>query len=410
MVKAIFPKKRSANKRQRGANKNAINNNLDFNKDPFEAEVVDMASDGRGVIYHPDGRVCFVAGVWLSERGTFRLVDVKGRTGTAEVVELAQRSTHRVSAHCRYHGHTTAHCGGCPWQSIEYTQQLAAKQKRVEAALSKWTKRDVVADIWGSPTTLGYRNRAQFKSDGVRVGYVATGTNELVDIDHCPVLTDHNNELLAALRQQLPNPNWQPTKKAPWVTLNIDDSIEFDDVSVNARLPFRQANNLQNEKMKQWLRSRLTKVDTSAPVIELFSGSGNFTEVLAEQAFPEITAVEVVGEALEALTQKAWPNVTVKGVNLYEQGGLLKALKTQPRAKTLVLDPPRDGLKERDALFAKSCKIHDILYISCDLATFTRDVAELCESGFKLLEVQPLDQFPHTAHVEILAHLRKRIG
>lgn len=113
---------------------------------------------------------------------------------------------------------------------------------------------------------------------------------------------------------------------------------------------------------------------------------------------------------MSALQAKALTNVSVHGINLYEEGGLENALKTQPKAKTLVLDPPRDGLKERAALLKKSCKIRDILYISCDLATFTRDITDLCGAGYKLVAVQPVDQFPHTPHVEILAHLRVKGG
>lgn len=410
MVKAIFPKKRGAAKRSKGVHNNAANNDLEFNRDPFHAEVVDLASDGRGVIHHPDGRVCFVAGVWLGDAGRFELVDVKGRTGTAKVLELTQESGKKVSAHCRYHGHSTEHCGGCPWQSIDYDAQLQAKQSRVEKALARWAKEGVILPIRAAEHTEGYRNRAQFKSDGTKLGYVAAGSNELIDIQQCPVLTPHNNAVLAELRERLPNSDWQPSKKYPWVTLNIDDRIEADGVSVNARLPFRQANTEQNQYMQQWLAERLAKVELSSPVIELFCGSGNFTEVLSQQDFPSITAVEVVGEALDALKAKHLQRVAVLGVNLYEEGGLEKALKAEPKARTLVLDPPRDGLKERAALLKKSCKIRDIVYISCDLATFTRDIADLCDAGYKLVSVQPLDQFPHTPHVEILAHLRVRGG
>ena len=408
MVNAIFPKKRGAGRRKQGASNRDAEQN--FSREPFTAEVVDMASDGRGVIHHPEGRTCFVSVVWLGEKGTFRLTDIKGRTGSAEVVELTQVAPQKVTAPCVYHGHSAKHCGGCAWQSIEYSAQLQAKQTRVEKALANLCKPDAIAPILGAEQTEGYRNRAQFKTDGSKLGYVAPSSNNIVDVETCLVLTPHNAATLANLRQQLPNSEWQPKRKEPWVTLNIDETHSADEVRVNERLPFMQANSSQNKLMKDWLAERLARVDLANPAIELFCGSGNFTEVIAAAGFPAVAAVEVVGDALSALQAKALANVSVHGINLYEEGGLEKALKTQPKAKTLVLDPPRDGLKERAALLKKSCKIRDILYISCDLATFIRDVTDLCGAGYKLVAVQPVDQFPHTPHVEILAHLRVKGG
>ena len=181
MVNAIFPKKRGAGRRKQGASNRDAEQN--FSREPFTAEVVDMASDGRGVIHHPEGRTCFVSGVWLGEKGTFRLTDIKGRTGSAEVVELTQVAPQKVTAPCVYHGHSAKHCGGCAWQSIEYSAQLQAKQTRVEKALANLCKPDAIAPILGAEQTEGYRNRAQFKTDGSKLGYVAPSSNNIVDVE-----------------------------------------------------------------------------------------------------------------------------------------------------------------------------------------------------------------------------------
>jgi 23S rRNA (uracil1939-C5)-methyltransferase len=73
-----------------------------------------------------------------------------------------------------------------------------------------------------------------------------------------------------------------------------------------------------------------------------------------------------------------------------------------------VLDPPRDGLKSLVQLKAKKSELNTILYISCDLATFSRDAAQLQANGYDLSCVQPLDLFPQTPHVEILARFTRR--
>ena len=72
-----------------------------------------------------------------------------------------------------------------------------------------------------------------------------------------------------------------------------------------------------------------------------------------------------------------------------------------------MLDPPRDGLKIKGKLFDKKRGIKTVLYISCDLATLTRDVKFMQEQGFKIKEVQPVDMFPQTPHIEVLVHLQR---
>jgi len=71
-----------------------------------------------------------------------------------------------------------------------------------------------------------------------------------------------------------------------------------------------------------------------------------------------------------------------------------------------VLDPPRDGLKNKTGLITKRQRFENILYVSCNLATLVRDLEHFGEQGYKVEEVQPLDMAPHTPHVEFLTHLR----
>ena len=73
----------------------------------------------------------------------------------------------------------------------------------------------------------------------------------------------------------------------------------------------------------------------------------------------------------------------------------------------LVLDPPRDGLRAPAALFSARSSLREVLYVSCDLATFCRDARAALAAGFSAVSVQPLDLFPQTPHVELLAHFRR---
>lgn len=377
----------------------------------FEAEVRDLTASGEGVVEHPSGRICFVPGVWPGERAQFRLRELRGRSGLAALHTLLQASAHRVTPPCPHHGHSTHDCGGCPWQFIAYEAQLAAKQTRVHKAMARLNLEAAVAPILPSAQTLGYRNRAQFKTDGSELGYVAAGSRTLVPVQDCIILTQHNRDTLQALRAHLPCQDWRPPRGQAWRVLRVDDEISADQVQPDVRRPFRQGNSAQNQHMQQWLRERLMQLPTDVrerPLLELFAGSGNFTEVIAAAGFGEIHAAEAMGEAVATLRARALPGVSVHAVDLYAPGAL-NALRTQlPDCASLLLDPPREGVREIAQLLTANHSLQHILYVSCDLPTFSRDLGVLCEHGFTLLALQPLDLFPHTPHVELLAHLQRR--
>lgn len=372
----------------------------------FSATVRDLASDGRGIVAHPSGLTVFVSGVWPGESADFRFTGLQNRVGSAELVELTDPSPARTQAGCAHHGFKAGDCGGCPWQFMDYGAQLAAKQQRVEAAAARITDTPVNA-IWPSPTVYGYRNRAQLKSDGSKLGYVTAGSHTLAAIEDCPILTDLNRDTLKQLQTRLPEPAWRPPhKKTKWTTLDIDESVDADSVQVNSRLPFQQSNSEQNERMREWLAEKCADLDKNGAILELFCGSGNFTQVLSSAGFAKIVAVDASGPATDALASRELAHVNVLSQDLFRPDNYHVLFREQKQYSALVLDPPRDGLRHLDRLLTGRPKPRDVFYISCDLATLFRDLAQLKALSYRIAEVQPVDQAPHTAHIEMLVHLR----
>ena len=72
----------------------------------------------------------------------------------------------------------------------------------------------------------------------------------------------------------------------------------------------------------------------------------------------------------------------------------------------VVFDPPRAGAREQAEQIAAS-GIAAVVAVSCNPATFARDARILVDGGFRLLQVTPLDQFPWSGHVELVAAFRR---
>jgi len=294
---------------------------------------------------------------------------------------------------------------------MDYHEKLRVKQERVEKEFARlnFTK---VKPIWPSEQSFGFRNRAQLKTDGDSIGYLSANSNELAAIQQCPILTPANQQLLTELLNHLPNDKWRVRarpRKGPvqWTSLNFDDDCTLEQIKINQRLSFKQSHYQQNARMRTWLAQQFQSLPTNGPVLELFCGAGNFTEVIANASTQPILAVEGDAQSLQRLQEKCLLNLTTLQIDLFQEENYPRIFQKRKDYRVLVLDPPQDGLKCITHLIPNKSTIETIVYISCNLATLCRDIEQLVARGFKIQEVQPLDQNPHTPHIEILARLQR---
>jgi 23S rRNA (uracil1939-C5)-methyltransferase len=141
-------------------------------------------------------------------------------------------------------------------------------------------------------------------------------------------------------------------------------------------------------------------------VADLFAGSGPFALRLAETA--EVTAYESEEAALVALDKAARATPGLRRV-LTERRDLFRRPLLPLELKgfdAVVLDPPRAGSEAQCVQLAQS-SVPRIAYISCDVGSFARDAALLLKGGYQLDSVTPVDQFRHSAHVELVGILSK---
>jgi len=145
-------------------------------------------------------------------------------------------------------------------------------------------------------------------------------------------------------------------------------------------------------------------------VIDAYCGIGTISLFLAQKA-KKVFGVEIIPEAIEDAKRNAQLNgITNTEFAVGEAETVIPAwYKEGNSADVLVVDPPRKGCDEALLQTIIDMKPKKIVYVSCNPATLARDLRILEEGGFKTLEVQPVDMFPQTTHVETVALLERKL-
>lgn len=143
-------------------------------------------------------------------------------------------------------------------------------------------------------------------------------------------------------------------------------------------------------------------------VFDAYCGTGTITLFLSQKA-KKVYGVEIIPQAID----NAWINAKENKVENVEffvgesEVVIPDLINKGVKADVVVVDPPRKGCDKKllDAITNIDAK--KIVYVSCDPSTLGRDLQVLEENGYKTLEVQPVDMFPNTSHVENVAKLIK---
>lgn len=380
----------------------------------FKGTITHLSQKGLGVVKNTENNISyFVYGTWLGDTGEFEAIDKplnNKKFAYARLLHLIRPSPQRQAPVCPYVSLEENACTGCSWMIADYTSQLEQKRNRFIYAMQRVgfdTTQLHIDPVHPAPQLYGYRNRCQVKTDGVRLGFVSEKSYRIAHIHDCMVLNDTCRQLLKTTLQQLPNNEWQANPGHNWPFFELDDDMQANEIHLNQKRPFKQGNTLQNEWMQAWLKQKLAYNPHLGKVVELFCGSGNFTRIIAESHCTSVIAYESDANAIQALKTKNLTKVTPLIADLFDPFIWKKLQKDVSDAETLVLDPPRAGLKRHQGFFTSFAALKTIDYISCNPETFARDARFFSQNGWSIHDIQLIDLFPHTPHIEALAEFRK---
>lgn len=398
-----------------------------------EITLHDMAHGGEAVGRLDDGRAVFVAGAIPGERVLVELVEEKKRHARARLVEVLEASPHRVTPPCPYVGA----CGGCQWQHIAIEHQRELKRQIVIGQLAHLARLDgapvEATRAVGDADGFGYRNHVVLSVDDAgRTGYYRPGSREVVAVETClvlhpllrewqerlPVLDGVSRlEMRAGTRtgQRIAMTRGRPTPETmlassdlgiplvPAGENEITEMIHTEKMRVSSK-SFFQVNTQGAEALVELVLEMLEPNDADT-VVDAFAGVGLFTVPLARRV-GRVLAVERNPAAVRDLRHHA---EQVRGRVHVIATDLERSFEQLPkRVDLIVADPPREGLGEDAVRALAALGPRRFVLVACDAASFARDVASLRDAGYELERAVPVDQFPHTYHVEIVALLRPR--
>jgi len=345
-------------------------------------EIHDVAFGGKGVA-RSGGKVYFVPFTAPGEKITARVLRQKKNFGEAELVAVETPAPDRVPAPCPYF----ERCGGCSYQHITYERQLAIKAAQVEQTLRRVGRLENVPmqPIIGAPHPLGYRNRIRVHSAGGITGFFAHDARALIDVEQCLLAVPEVNRALRRLRES-------PVREGDYSLRAPGGGGPF----------FEQT----NPEMAGLLVETVRKVIRGKGVlIDAYCGAGLFARALADR-FEKIVGIEANSAAVESARRSAQPHESYIAGEVGEHLGEALSLH-EPGKTTLLVDPPTEGLSPRVCDHIVAAAPAELVYVSCNPGTLARDLAALTRT-YELLSVTPLDMFPQTAEIEVVAHLSHR--
>jgi tRNA/tmRNA/rRNA uracil-C5-methylase (TrmA/RlmC/RlmD family) len=372
---------------------------------PTSTVRVKRAATGGAVGRLDDGRVVFVRHSLPGELVEVAITDRSRSFARGDAVQVIEASAQRVQAPCHY-----AHpggCGGCDLQHASESAQLEWKAavvaehlRRIAGVTREVSVVGAGVDAGGSRTRL----RCAVTPEGRLAPAFATNWADAAEVE---LRSIGDGPPFAVVLRESPHGPAHDVRSLDGAPLR--DTTRSDVVVDGHRFAVSATSFWQSHQSAPALLidavTALADVQPGESAVDLYSGVGLFAVPLAVAVGPQgrVTAVESSAAAaqdardnahdLAQLTVREW-SVAPRAVN-----------DTVGYRDVVVLDPPRHGLSRGVAPALVRRHPRRIVYVSCDAATFARDLKVFLTGGYTLSDLRVLDLFPMTEHVELVGLL-----
>jgi 23S rRNA (uracil1939-C5)-methyltransferase len=411
------------------------------------ALTIDKPAAGGRMIARHEGQVVLVSGAIPGERVRVRIERVGKGVAYGATIAVDDASPDRRDPY------TDPSCGGCLYAHVAYSRQLTLKAQIIVDACARIGRFTAPLDsnVVSSPDD-GYRMRARLHVREGRAGFYREGTHVLCDARATRQLLASSCDAIDALLDRV-RPLGARAVHELEVSENVDAServihlmlangssrqaftsmdlppgtsgLTFGELAhgssaiVAGGTPFvtdtivagQQSVKLRRHVLSFFQGNRfllntlvahvMSAVPPGAAVVDLYAGVGLFAAAAAATRDARVTAVE--GDRMAGADLAA---------NAGHYGGAIEPVhqpverfvaRRHPRPDVVIVDPPRTGVSKEALAGTIALGAKELVYVSCDVATFARDGRTLLDAGYTLSRMHALDLFPNTPHVETVA-------
>ncbi|MBV1757708.1 MAG: 23S rRNA (uracil(1939)-C(5))-methyltransferase RlmD [Dethiosulfatibacter sp.] len=437
--------------------------------DILETEIVDINHRGQGVA-KVNGFIVFVDNVIMGDQVKLEVIEVKKKYAIGKLIELLERSPHRVEPNCIYFWE----CGGCQIMHIDYQKQLDYKKQRIISDIRRVMGTDdiIIHNTIGMRDPYRYRNKGTFPvandNGNVAIGAYKLTTHDIVDLEACIIQHPIADVIVNTFRSLMERLDIKPYDEITHIGLvkhlvirtNQNDDVMLIIVTSKNKLPYKgeivsklldiapqiksiflnvnknqpnailgdknkklygesglvdwifdlefnispnsffQVNHIQTEELYNKAIEYAQIVGTMN-VFDIYCGIGTISLAAAKIA-KHVYGIEIIQEAIDDANENARKN-KIENVDFYcgKAEEIFPKLHNQGiDADVVIVDPPRKGCEKSVLDTIIKMKPERVVYVSCNSSTLARDLKILVDGGYKVLEVQPVDMFPHSVHVE----------
>lgn len=401
----------------------------------LELDVGAMASGGGCVARTQQGQVVFVRHCLPGERVRARVTETRKAYLRADAVEVLRPSPERVSPPCPYSG--PGRCGGCVWQHVSLPFQrelkaiLVAEQLRRIAGIERGVS---VEQLPGGTDGLGWRSQVRFAVDeSGRVGFRRHRSHTVQPVTHCPIASHEvetigveagvwrgveeieaiaspsGGRLVAVSTRRVALPAGLPDTGGGLVvdgeTLRGPEHVGFDVLGRRFEVSAGVFWQVHRSAAATLAGVVLPALDARPGdrVVDLYAGAGLFSGLIADRVAPggRVLAVERDARAADDARRNLAGDSPVEIVTAAVTPALVAA--HVGRSDLVVLDPPRQGAGTAVTAALADRLPRRLVYVSCDAASFARDLRLLLDRSWTLESLRAFDLFPMTEHVELVA-------
>ena len=385
----------------------------------IELDITDVAFGGDGV-GRKEGQAVFVPFTMIGERVEAEIVRDHGQFLRARLLRVLQSAPGRVEARCIHFGQ----CAGCQYQHIPYPQQCEIKTKQVRDVFERIGRfsSPPVRPILPSALEYGYRSKITLHPRDGKLCYVGWEGRPF-EVKECHIAAPVIDQAIRAGGIKAVGRGdvmFRANSRGELFIHDLSsppDDLEFveqlgDDLEF--RLPinsFFQSNIAMVPVMLETVAGRISQ-SGAGYLIDAYCGAGFFALYLTRKlGLKKSWGVEIDAQAIPWARKNA-ERLGLSNTEFFHGAveHVLPMLLAKHRGgladMCVLLDPPRKGCGSKVLAAFSRFRPATVIHVSCDPATLARDLRALCDLGYQLDEIQPLDMFPQTAHIECIATLR----